>query len=121
MSLHHIALRTRDLRAAEAFWTTLFALRAARRDGERAVWLDLDGAALMLERADEDEPLPPSGGMDFFALRVDAAGREGFRARCASLGVPIEHETACTTYVRDPEGRRVGVSTYDLDAAISAR
>lgn len=121
MSLHHIALRSSDLRAAEAFWCSLFSLRVMRRDGERAVWLDLGGAVLMLERADDGEALPAAGGMDFFALRVDAAGREGFRARCAALGVPIEHETAFTTYVRDPEGRRVGVSAYDLDAAVSAR
>ncbi|MEZ4389906.1 MAG: VOC family protein [Polyangiales bacterium] len=121
MSLHHIALRSIDLRAAEAFWTSLFDLRAVRRDGARAVWLDLGGAVLMLERAEEGEPAPPAGGMDFFALRVDAAGREGFRARCAALGVPIERETDYTTYVRDPEGRRVGVSAFDLDAAVSAR
>lgn len=112
MRVHHIALRTRDLPRAERFWVELFGLAVLRRDGERAVWLDLDGAILMLERAAQGEPAPPPEGMDFFALATDAPGRAAFVARCAAGGVAIEHETAFTTYVRDPDGRRVGVSTW---------
>lgn len=114
MRVHHVALRTRDLPRAERFWTELFGLAVARRDAARAVWLDLDGAVLMLERAEPNEPVVPAGSMDFFALRVSPAAREAFNARCAAMGVAIEHETAHTTYVRDPDGRRVGVSTHPL-------
>jgi catechol 2,3-dioxygenase-like lactoylglutathione lyase family enzyme len=114
MRVHHVALRVRDLAAAERFWVGLFGLSVRRRDGARALWLGLDDAVLMLERAEAAEPAVPTGAMDFFALRVDAAGRAGFVARCAAMGVAVEHETAHTTYVRDPDGRRVGVSTHPL-------
>lgn len=114
MRVHHVALRTRDLARAERFWVELFGLAVLRRDAERAVWLDLDGAVLMLERAAPGEPGVPAGSMDFFALRVSPEARAGFVARCAAAGVAIEHETAHTTYVRDPDGRRVGVSTHPL-------
>jgi hypothetical protein len=36
------------------------------------------------------------------------------RARFDAARLPIEGETAYTIYVRDPDGRRVGVSSYDF-------
>lgn len=114
MRVHHIALRCSDLQRAEVFWREVFGLAVLRRDGERAVWLDLDGAVLMLERASPDEPAPPPGSMDFLALAVTPAARDAFAQRCVAQGVRVEHETAHTRYVRDPDGRRVGVSSYPL-------
>lgn len=114
MRVHHIALRCSDIQRAEGFWRGVFGLEVVRRDGDRAVWLDLDGAVLMLERAAPAEPLPAAGSMDFLALAVTPEARADFERRCASHGVSIEHETAHTRYVRDPDGRRVGVSTYPL-------
>jgi len=114
MRVHHIALRCSDLHRAERFWRGVFGLAVLRRDGERAVWLDLEGATLMLERASPDEPLPAVGAMDFVALAVTPAERDAFTVRCAEQGVALEHETAHTRYVRDPDGRRVGVSSYPL-------
>lgn len=116
MRVHHIALRCSDLQRAEEFWRGVFGLAVLRRDGERAVWLDLDDAVLMLERAAPDEPAPAPGAMDFLALAVTPAARDAFAARCAARGVAVEHETAHTRYVRDPDGRRVGVSSYPLPA-----
>lgn len=115
MRVHHVALRTRDLARAERFWVEVVGLGLRRRDGERAVWLGLDDAVLMLERAAPDEPAIPPGSMDFLALRTDATGRAGFERRCAAAGVSLEARTAHTSYVRDPDGRRVGVSTHPLD------
>jgi catechol 2,3-dioxygenase-like lactoylglutathione lyase family enzyme len=112
--VHHIALRCNDLQRAEVFWTGVFGLAVLRRDGDRAVWLDLDGAALMLERASPEEPMPAPGTLDFLALTVTPEAREAFERRCAARGVAVEHATAHTRYVRDPDGRRVGVSTYPL-------
>lgn len=114
MRVHHIALRCSDLDRAEGFWSRVFGLPVVRRDGARAVWLDLGGAVLMLERAAPDEPRPPAGSMDFLALTVTAAERDDFERRCAAQGVAVEHATTHTRYVRDPDGRRVGVSTYPL-------
>lgn len=121
MKVHHIALRSNDIERAEVFWTAIFGLRVLRREGARAVWLALDGAVLMLERAEPSEALPAPGGRDFLALSVSDEEREKFRARCRERSVPIEHETEFTTYVRDPDGRRVGVSSYRLEHTLSAR
>ena len=52
--------------------------------------------------------------MELVAWQVDAQDRAAVRARLAAEGVPIEHETEHTTYFRDPDGRRVAVSTYPL-------
>lgn len=112
--VHHIALRCNDITLAEAFWTSLFGLAPVRRDGNRAVWLALGDAVLMLERAEPGEARPPDGAMDFIALAVTAPQRGDFLARCAASGVGVEHQTAHTVYVRDPDGRRVGVSSYPL-------
>jgi glyoxylase I family protein len=113
MRLHHLALRTSDPTALARWYAALFALPTLREQPGYSVWLSLDGAALMIERASPAEPTVPAGAMEFFALAVTPAGRDAFVERCATLGVPVEHRTAFTVYVRDPDGRRVGVSCFD--------
>ena len=77
-----------------------------RRDDARgSVWLDAGDAVLMLERAGEGEPEVPAGAMDLVAFAVD--DKEAWRGR-----VSVEAETAHTLYFRDPDGRRVAVSSY---------
>jgi hypothetical protein len=65
----------------------------------------------MVEAREAEEPPVPAGSLDLFALRVTderkAAIREMARSRSCFDG-----ETAHTVYLRDPDGRRVGVSTY---------
>lgn len=112
MRLHHLALRTADPDALARWYAARFDLAVWRVEPGRAVWLGLDDAALMIERADAAEPAVPAGSMEFFALRVSPEGRDAFVARCARDGVPVEHRTAFTVYVRDPDGRRVGVSCF---------
>lgn len=114
MRVHHIALRTRDLPRAERFWVEVVGLAVRRRSGERAVWLGMDDAVLMLERAEPGEPRVPEGSMELLALRVDDAGRAAFEARCAAAGVAVEARTEHTSYARDPDGRRLAVSTHPL-------
>ena len=111
--LHHLALRTADPAALARWYAALFGLAVTREQPGPSVWLALDDAALMIERADPAEPRIPPGTMEFWALRVDAAGRDAFVERCARAGVLVEHRTAFTVYVRDPDGRRVGVSCFD--------
>lgn len=113
MRLHHLALRTADPAALARWYAALFALPTWRETAAGSVWLGLGDAALMIERAGPDEPPVPAGSMEFFALAVDPAGRDAFAARCARAGVAIEHRTEFTLYVRDPDGRRVGVSCFD--------
>lgn len=112
MRLHHLALRTADPASLARWYAALFGLRVWREQPGGSIWLGLDDAALMIEPAGSGEPGVPAGTMEFFALRVSPDGRDAFVERCAREGVAVEHGTAFTVYVRDPDGRRVGVSCY---------
>lgn len=112
MRLHHLALRTGDPTALARWYVDVFGLAVLREQPGYSVWLRVDDAALMIERASPGEPSVPSGSMEFFALRVTAGERDAFVERCAAAGVAVEHRTEFTVYVRDPDGRRVGVSCF---------
>jgi glyoxylase I family protein len=109
--IHHIAMRTGDLARLERFYVDVLGLALLRRDDAReSVWLDAAGSIVMLERADADEPKTPQGSKDLVAFAVD--DKESWRVRLARAGVAIEAETPHTLYFRDPDARRVAVSTY---------
>lgn len=109
MEIHHLAFRTRDLPRLTGFYEEVLGLRRVREQPGYSVWLAIGTGVLMLEQAAPDELEPPPGGRDLVAFRVDDATRAALRAR-----VEVEDETAFTTYFRDPDGRRVAVSTYAL-------
>jgi catechol 2,3-dioxygenase-like lactoylglutathione lyase family enzyme len=107
--IHHVALRTADLGRLERFYVEVLGFRVARRDDARgSVWLDAGGAVLMLERADAGEPTVPAGTRELLAFAVE--DKELWRGRVA-----VEAETAHTLYFRDPDGRRVALSSYPLE------
>jgi catechol 2,3-dioxygenase-like lactoylglutathione lyase family enzyme len=111
--LHHVALRTSDVERLERFYGGVLGLPVVRRDASRgSVWLRLGGAVLMLERAEASEPGVAAGNNELLALAVD--DREAWRAWLAGAGVRVEAETAHTLYFRDPDGRRLAVSSYPL-------
>jgi catechol 2,3-dioxygenase-like lactoylglutathione lyase family enzyme len=104
--IHHVALRTHDLARLEHFYAQVLGLRIVRRDDARgSVWLDVGGTVLMLERAGEGEPQVPAGAMDLVAFAVE--DKEAWRSRVA-----VEAESEHTLYFRDPDGRRIAVSSY---------
>ncbi len=117
--IHHLAVRTSELGAAERFYVDVLGLpvieRFANADGSaRSVWVALsEDAFLALEKTPEgrrrrdDEP-----GWHCVALRIDRGDRERWRARLESAGHPIERESDYTLYVRDPDGALVGLSHY---------
>ena len=109
MRIHHVAFRTRDLPRLERYYCDVLGLAVLRRDDARgSVWLDAAGAVLMLERAGPGEPPPATGSMELVAFAVD--DKEAWRSRVA-----VEAETAHTLYFRDPDGRRLAVSSYPFD------
>ena len=111
--LHHIALRTPDVDRAFAFYQHWFGLRPARDMRPRAVWLSLEGGVLMIEQSDPDEPAVPAGSRELLALAVTVEERDRLREKLVQAGL-LEDETAHTLYFRDPDGRRVAVSSYPL-------
>lgn len=114
MRIHHIALRTRDVERLCRFYEHVFGLHRVRVQPGHSVWLDLEGSLLMVEQATDREPSVPAGSQDLLAFSVTQAGRDQVSARLAERTVRIEHETEHTTYFRDPDGRRVAVSSYPI-------
>jgi catechol 2,3-dioxygenase-like lactoylglutathione lyase family enzyme len=121
MRLHHLAFRTGDLEGLCRFYRDVLGLREARDARPRSVWLALDGpAVLMIEARTADEPAYPKGSSELVAFAVTAAERAAIEAKAEARGCH-DGRTEYTTYVRDPEGRRIGVSTYPLGALGEAR
>jgi catechol 2,3-dioxygenase-like lactoylglutathione lyase family enzyme len=117
LRIHHIAMRTADLERLERFYVDVLGFAVVRRrQGARpeSVWLDAGEAVLMLELAGDGEPAVMPGTMELVAFGVDEEDKEAWRTRIEGGGGRIEAETAHTIYFRDPDGRRIGASTYPL-------
>lgn len=114
LAVHHLALRTRDLPRLVDFYTDIFQLPVARETPGYSAWLRAGGAVVMIEQAAPEEPDVPAGSRELVAFAVSDEGRAAVRERLAARGVALDGETQFTTYFRDPDGRRVGVSTYPL-------
>jgi catechol 2,3-dioxygenase-like lactoylglutathione lyase family enzyme len=113
-SLHHLALRTRDIERLLAFYLRWFGLVVQRDARPRSVWLTLDpGAVLMIEQAEPTEPSVAAGSQELVAFAVTIGQRERLREALVAAAL-LEHETEHTLYFRDPDGRRVAVSSYPL-------
>lgn len=113
MRIHHLALRVADCERSARFYSGVLGLSERRRREEggevQAVWLEAEGAILMLERALRGAG-PAAGSGHVLALAVDDL--PAWEARLRQAGVAVEDRTAHTLYVRDPDGHRVGLSTY---------
>ncbi|HEX5658413.1 MAG TPA: VOC family protein [Polyangiales bacterium] len=107
--IHHLALRTHDVDRLVAFYREWFGLHEVRDSRPRSVWLGLGEGVLMIELANESEPSIAAGSLELLAFRVTVEQRQALRAR-----VVLEAETEHTLYFRDPDGRRVAVSSYPL-------
>lgn len=66
----------------------------------------------MLEPSEEDEPAPDPASKELVCFALATEDHKSAVARLSSANVAIEASTAYTIYVRDPDGRRVGLSSY---------
>jgi catechol 2,3-dioxygenase-like lactoylglutathione lyase family enzyme len=113
--LHHLALRTPDVSALVRFYQSWFGFAVLRDHSPRSVWLGLAGqAVLMIEQRAAGEPGVPAGTMELVAFHAQPEARAQLRSRLQADGL-LEAETAHTLYFRDPDGRRVAISSYPFD------
>jgi len=117
--LHHLAIGTPDVERLARFYREVFALvevrRHVRADGSlRSVWLDLDGALLMIERTDELSRRVEGIGSGLFliAFRTTAGELSGLERALERAGTTIEARTEFSAYARDPDGNRIALSHY---------
>ena len=116
MRIHHVAFRTRDLARLEAFYGKL-GFDVARRQ-EHSVWLRAGDAVLMLERAAESESTNGPTTRELVAFATTDA-LDTTKERLRNAGIVVEAETKFTVYFRDPDGRRLGISRFDLGSVHS--
>jgi catechol 2,3-dioxygenase-like lactoylglutathione lyase family enzyme len=113
--IHHLALRTRNLERLERFYVDVLGLKVTKHDASRAAWLDAEGTFVVLEEASEAEPEVAASGRDFVAFAIPVKKRAEYKERLQARGVTIEEESAYTIYIRDPDGRRIGLSHYPFE------
>jgi catechol 2,3-dioxygenase-like lactoylglutathione lyase family enzyme len=114
MRLHHLALRTGDVERTLVFYREMFSLEIVRDARPKSVWLGLgDGSVIMIEARGDAEPPVPAGSFELAAFRVDPAEKSRIREASRARGC-FDGETEHTVYFRDPDGRRLGVSTHPL-------
>ena len=106
MRIHHLALRTDDLAALERFYAGTLGLAITRR-GPSSLWLAAGGAIVMLEQRDPSEPRIDGETKELLCFAIDPDEGPELAAK-----LEIEARTDYTLYFRDPDGRRVGVSSY---------
>jgi glyoxylase I family protein len=117
MRVHHLAFRTADLARLERFYVEALGLAVLRRDAARSIWLDAGGAIVMLELRDEGEPELDAASREMVAFAVEPIARSACMARLSRAGVALEAATDFTLYVRDPDGRRIGLSSFPAKLA----
>lgn len=116
MEIHHLAFRTADVSALASFYREMLGLEVVR-EAPHSVWLGIgENAVLMIETAGPGEAPVPVGSRELVAFRADQATRDAVRDRTRSAGC-YDGETEWTVYFRDPDGRRIGVSTFELTSA----
>jgi len=112
--IHHVALRTPDVDVLVSFYVDVFGLAVVRDSRPRSVWLTMgEDAVLMIEQRRPGEPAVAARSMEMFAFAVTSERKARIRADAVQRGC-LDGETGHTVYLRDPDGRRVGASTYPL-------
>lgn len=127
LGVHHVAVKVRDVRRMATFYREVLGLEELDRHqderGLRSIWLRCGQAIVMVERSEawaageagvaEPDPLDPPG-LHLLALTIAPDARSAWAHRLAEQGHPVTEETDFTMYVRDPEGNRVGLSTWPV-------
>src|SRR5712692_521704 len=106
--LRHLALKTRDLRATERFYTDVLGLQIAFPH-PGMIFLETPGGRDLLNFVKTRRPFDPrAGGFEHFGLSVTPAGLRRLHTRLRQAGVPIRARRGHTAvYVRDPNGYTV--------------
>lgn len=126
LGFHHLAIQVHDVERCASFYKDVLGLservRHLHADGSlRSIWLQLadgEGFIALEHTAAKAEQTPfrhAYSGLHLLALRIAREERWAMLEELSKRGVPVEHETRWTFYIRDPEGNRIGLSHHPED------
>ncbi len=106
MRLMHLTLRTTQPGRITSFYRAVLQLQVRSREEDRAVLVLADDQLLIVEGVTED----PGGG-DQLWLRAGTNTLGRVRRRLLDLGAEVLEDLDQQVVFRDPDGRRVAVTT----------
>ncbi len=116
--LHHIALRTHSPAELADFYVRVCGLVPVVGAPLNAAgpWLSAGGTVIMIEPRAASEPGPTPGALDLLAFQAAQPDLSSVLGFLTEQRVVVEATTQFTAYFRDPDGRRVALSTYRFPA-----
>ena len=124
--INHLAIKTNALEALSQFYIDTLGLLAVKHHhddkGLRAIWLEMQNSLLMLERSDQHKNTssqakaefkndPP--GIHLLAFNIEESEKEWWRSHLHAQEIVIAHESQYTIYFFDPDGNRIGLSSFE--------
>jgi catechol 2,3-dioxygenase-like lactoylglutathione lyase family enzyme len=102
--LRHIALKTRDLKKTERFYTELLGLKIAFRVSSNMIFLRSPKGNDLLNFIKSNERTRSNQGLDHFGFKISKSALEGLEKRLKKNGVAIEGRRGRSSiYFRDPD------------------
>jgi hypothetical protein len=74
----------------------------------------------MLEQGSEGEPAIEPRSLELTCFGIEPGDHLAVVSRLEAAGVGIEGRTAYSLYFRDPDGRRIGLSSYPTELATTS-
>jgi len=106
--LRHIALKTRDLKKTERFYTEVLGLKVAFRVSRNMIFLSSARGNDLLNFIKSDEKARSDQGLDHFGFKISKAHLKEIEQRLKRDGVEIEGRRGRSSiYFRDPNGYMV--------------
>jgi catechol-2,3-dioxygenase len=106
--LAHVALRTRDLKKTEEFYTVVLGLKVAFRHPPSMIFLTTPGSDDLLNFVKSDKPVSGSQGLDHIGFKVTRAALTRMEQKLKDSRVDIEGRRGKSAfYVSDPNGYHI--------------
>jgi catechol-2,3-dioxygenase len=106
--LRHIALRARDLKTTEKFYTEVLGLKVAFRHPPSMIFLRTPGTSDLLNFIRSAKRPSGNQGLEHIGFKVNAAALKRLEIRLDAHGIAIEGRRGKSAiYISDPNGYQI--------------
>jgi catechol-2,3-dioxygenase len=106
--LSHVALKTRDLKSTEDFYTGTLGLKVAFQHPPGMIFLTTPGSNDLLNFVKSDKPASGSQGLDHIGFKVTGAALKRMEKKLKKRNVEIEGRRGKSAiYISDPNGYQI--------------